>query len=172
MKPYAMVLCFSMMVSLGCSQPEDNSCSVRGSSCSDSYECCGDDVCDGWQCVALGPACTATDNFCMNHTDCCNFDQGTGWCVDNICKDSCLVGSNCVSGCCAPTSISGVSTCADASYCVSCLPVRGYCTSDLECCGTMLCDPGMLTCCVQYGLGCVYDNDCCGVMLCYGGTCA
>lgn len=157
----------------GCSQSEDSGCSVGGSSCSDSYECCGDYICEDWHCVPPQASCQPTGSYCGSNGDCCSFEQGSGWCVDSTCKDTCASSLDCVSGCCAPTSIAGVSTCADASYCASCLSVRSYCTNAAECCGAMLCEltTGSLICCSQYGMGCVYDNDCCGIMLCYGGVC-
>lgn len=160
-----------LVMVFGCSQEQDpQSCTSRGDSCSDSYECCGADVCEGWQCVAQEPACGAVGSYCSSNGICCNYRQGTGWCVDNQCKDSCTDNAGCVSGCCAPTT-AGVYTCADASYCPQCFPVRTYCTNAVQCCGSMLCDPTMGTCCAQYGQGCGYDNDCCGVMLCRSGTC-
>ena len=74
-------------------------------------------------CVQI-EACTCgeTNAPCTRNDDCCGFfDQnGNGVpsasCVDNICKDSCLVNSDCVTNCCAENT-AGFRSCTDREFC-------------------------------------------------------
>ena len=60
--------------------------------------------------------CSSTGSACSQNGDCCNFREGRGYCVSGRCADSCVLNSDCVSGCCALLE-GGGRACAPASIC-------------------------------------------------------
>lgn len=74
----------------------------------------GNRACSGSS--ACTSSCRATGALCSVNGDCCNFLGGTGYCVDDVCRDSCLRNSECVSGCCAPL-VGGGSVCNATQFC-------------------------------------------------------
>jgi hypothetical protein len=159
-----------VVMAVGCHKSDGN-CTPEGNTCADSNECCGDDLCIGFMCQPPD-ACMDAGDVCGDDIDCCNYLAGSGYCVDGVCADSCVTGANCVSGCCAPTTMGNL-VCSDASYCAQWLPLLTTCSNTSQCCAPLACapTPDVFLCCVQSGGSCALHDDCCGEMLCYGGVC-
>lgn len=141
MRPATMLMILTLVAS--CEHAQDpQSCTARGGSCEDGLECCGDDVCSGRRCSAPEPSCSLSGEQCRYHTDCCDFQSRAAYCVDSVCKDVCSSKYDCLTYCCAPTSVDGLFTCADPGYCSKCLSANSFCTDGEQCCGVMPCSGG------------------------------
>lgn len=93
-----------------------------------SQDCChaidnGDSVCAApHYCANDNPfLCNNPGQSCAAHVDCCDYENDGSQCINfgggNIlCAESCILDSQCLSGCCAPTE-RGPNVCASAAFC-------------------------------------------------------
>jgi hypothetical protein len=151
--------------------------------CGSDNDCAEGRICQDGACVSSGhpvgggtpggPVCAPTGDACNTHGDCCNYKQGTGYCVNGVCDDSCTSDSNCLSNCCYPTE-QGHYVCQPTVQCEGvCYTTGSYCSRNGDCCnylqGTGYCVDSV---CAD---SCVYSYECasgCCAPTTAGGACA
>ena len=151
-------------ISSKCQSPAGGCKAVQDTTCTVDTDCCGALLCkpspSTTQCCApSGESCPGGSGDCCGQMLCLG---GTCQCRKN--------GETCVySGeCCDVLVCDGTNHCAAAAG-GSCKSAGDTtCTSDLDCCGTLLCkpSPSQIQCCTPSGQTCASASDCCGYMLC------
>jgi hypothetical protein len=125
-----------------------NCCLEEGSSCSDSFECCGMYYCQNGRCGSAEGGDLAPGEICIT-SDQCSQALGPSRCGLN----------------------------GSAATPICCLDEASPCTNDLECCDDYVCadngisGDGGLNCCGYAGTSCSSDASCCADLFCQGGTC-
>lgn len=147
--------------------PEERCCASAGTSCEDSFDCCGEMLCTEGMCE-----CQVEEDFCWSDQDCC---EGLG-CMAGTCQptEGCFVtGETCPTGpdqCCGldcrPQTWADTAM-TDNYICCS----NNRCLDEDDCCGEMTCVDAY---CVarMSGESCAYDTDCESTLVCTDGTCA
>lgn len=146
--------------------PPERCCASGGSSCDDSFDCCGEMICNGGMCE-----CVNEDGLCWSDQDCCDGLE----CVVGTCQSTvgcsrenvrCPGGpDDCCGLDCRPDTWAQTTRTAEYECCSN-----NRCFEAEDCCGEMQCVEGYCVARAE-GESCAYDLDCEGGFICVDGTC-
>jgi hypothetical protein len=143
-----------------------NTCTLSGSACGTSAECCSQNcnpnthICEG------GGACKPQGSSCTSGLECCTVSCVGGQCSGTKCVDdtkACTSNEECCSGECSSATDGGAKTCKALNN--NCKTEGNSCTVNGDCCSKIcsngVCE-GKVSFCTQTGDPCTSDLECCG----------